>query len=88
MCDSDGALSLIIHLGIDSFVTDKRRLPIPISTETFLNDCSSQLQSMDGLFSLFCLNEFASIQVTFILMTTCVKSDQFFYVKRFEKDRG
>jgi hypothetical protein len=47
---------------------------IPISTETFLKDCSSTFQSVDGLFRVFCRKDLVSVQIILILMTTWLES--------------
>jgi hypothetical protein len=70
MCDSDGNNSVLLGSQIDSWLTEKEDFPIPISTEAFLNDWSSRLQSIDVLFGVFCGNNFVSVPIILILMTT------------------
>jgi hypothetical protein len=76
-CDSDGDNSGMICLKIYSCLTENEGFPI--STEMFLNGCSSWPQSTDNLFKLFCLNNFVSVQIILILLPPWVKSDLFFY---------
>jgi hypothetical protein len=73
ICDFNSDHSVVIGSQIDFFLTQNEEFRIRISAERFVNDCSSRLQSLDGLFGLFWLNSFVSVRLILILMTTWVK---------------
>jgi hypothetical protein len=85
ICDSDDDNSVMICSQIDYFRTKNEDFLLRICPETFLNDWSSKLQSIDGPFRVFCSNNFFSVEIISILMTTWMKSDQFFMPKNLRK---
>jgi hypothetical protein len=70
ICDADVDDSVMLGSQIDSFLTESENFHIRICLATFLNDCSSKLQPIDGLFGVFSLNNFFSVQIILNLMAT------------------
>jgi hypothetical protein len=70
ICDPDDDNSVLIGSKIDPFRTENEDFRIAVCPATFLNDRSSRRQSIDGLFGVFCLHHFVSVQIILNLMTT------------------